>query len=417
MEVLENISLRYKNVRDKSLEICKPLSPEDFVVQPIDDVSPPKWHMGHTTWFFETFILLEYAKRYRKFHEKYNYLFNSYYEGAGERVNRSHRGNMTRPTVEEIYKYRQYVDTAMMEFLDGLQEMPSRIAYLLEIGLQHEQQHQELLITDIKYILGNNPLFPAYNKDLTTNGKHEGSNSKYITMEGGLFEIGATTHGFKFDNEMGVHQVYLHPFQFMDRLVTNGEYLEFVESGAYQDFRYWLLEGWEWVKLHQVEAPLYWFKIENKWHHYTMQGLKEVNLYEPIAHVNYFEADAYANWKKKRLLTEFEWEVACKFLQKDIPTGANFLDQGNFRPIAAKTDQLYGDVWEWTQSAYLPYPFFEKEEGALGEYNGKFMVSQMVLRGGSCATMKNHIRPTYRNFFHPDKRWQFTGIRLAESLK
>lgn len=417
MEVLENLCQRYKSVRKKSLEICKPLSDEDFVVQPIEDVSPPKWHLGHTTWFFETFILSKYDKGYKKFHEKYNYLFNSYYEGAGERIYRSHRGNMTRPTVEEIYKYRNYVDNAMNEFLDKQQEMSSRLAYLLEIGLQHEQQHLELLITDIKYILGNNPLFPVYQEEIHINGSHSSNPANFITIEGGIYEIGASTPDFKFDNELGVHQVYLHPFQFMDRLITNGEYLEFIESGGYKSFQYWLSEGWDWINLNQIEAPLYWFKIENKWYHYTLQGLHEVIVHEPVTHINYFEADAFANWKKMRLLTEFEWEAACKILHNNIPGEANFLDNGTFKPIAAKSDQMYGDVWEWTQSAYLPYPYFEKEEGALGEYNGKFMVNQMVLRGGSCATMKNHIRPTYRNFFHPDKRWQFTGIRLAESLK
>lgn len=417
MKVLENIAQRYKEVRDKTLEICKPLSAEDFVVQPIVDVSPPKWHLGHTTWFFETFILLEYNKSYKKFDDKYNYLFNSYYEAAGDRVYRSHRGNLTRPTVEDIYKYRNYVDNAVQEFLDKQQEITPRLKYLMEIGLQHEQQHLELLVTDIKYILGNNPLYPVYNKNLQLNGNPVHSKPEYIAVEGGLYQIGAKEGGFKFDNELGVHQVYLHPFQFMNRLVTNGEYLEFIEAGGYKGFQFWLSEGWEWVNLNQIEAPLYWFKIDKQWYNYSLQGLQEVNLHEPVTHVNYFEADAFANWKNKRLLTEFEWEAACKLLHEEIPATANFLDSANFKPVGARSMQMYGDVWEWTQSAYLPYPYFEKEEGALGEYNGKFMVSQMVLRGGSCATMKNHIRPTYRNFFHPDKRWQFTGIRLAESVK
>ncbi len=416
MEVMEKISLRYKVVRDKTFEVCKPLSAEDYVVQPVVDVSPPKWHLGHTTWFFETFILSEYVKGYKKFHDQYNYIFNSYYEGAGDRVFRSHRGNLTRPTVEDIYKYRSYVDKAMLEFLDEQNDLSSRLTYLLEIGLQHEQQHLELLVTDIKYILGNNPLFPPYIKEVHKYGTYSNNSMNYISIEGGIYEIGASASGFKFDNELGVHQVYLHPFRFMDRLITNGEYIEFIESKGYNDYRYWLSEGWEWVNLNQIQAPLYWFKIENKWHYYTMYGLQDVNVHEPVTHVSYFEADAFANWKKKRLLTEFEWEAACKLLHKDIPGEANFLNKGSYRPLAAKSDQMYGDVWEWTQSAYLPYPYFEKEEGALGEYNGKFMVSQMVLRGGSCATMEDHIRPTYRNFFHPDKRWQFTGIRLAESI-
>ncbi|CAN5472860.1 ergothioneine biosynthesis protein EgtB [soil metagenome] len=422
MLILEDIAQRYITVRQHSINICKPLSVEDFVVQPIVDVSPPKWHLGHTTWFFETFILEPYAKGYRTFDKDFSFIFNSYYESIGNRVFRADRGNITRPTVEEVFRYRKYVDQAMAEFFDSTEEkIIEDLSYVLEIGLQHEQQHQELMITDIKYILGHNPLFPVYLPEALSNGHFNNKviSETYLDFEEGIYEIGGIEPGFKFDNELGVHKVFLHPFKMLDRLITNGEYLDFMESGGYKDFRYWFSEGWDWVKENDITAPLYWHKIEGKWFYFTLNGLKELSAQEPVTHISFYEADAFASWKGKRLLTEFEWEIACRKTNQEIPENANFLNSKAFKPRVRLKDanQMFGDVWEWTQSAYLPYPFFTKEIGALGEYNGKFMVNQKVLRGGSCATFKEHIRVSYRNFFHPDKRWQFTGLRLAESLQ
>jgi ergothioneine biosynthesis protein EgtB len=292
------------------------------------------------------------------------------------------------------------------------------LEYILELGIQHEQQHQELLVTDIKYILGMNPLFPPYKDYIGKEIKSVDSPGKFITIEEGIYEIGYKGNKFCFDNELAPHKIFLNPFQYMDRVTTNKEFLEFMDEGGYSRFNLWLSEGWDWVKEHDVHAPMYWHKMDNKWYHYTLSGLEEVNLNDPVTHISYFEADAFASWKGKRLLTESEWEVVCSMKEPNPGINSNFIESESFRALRIVKDnqQLMGDVWEWTGSAYLPYPNFSKSEGAIGEYNGKFMINQMVLRGGSCATPKDHIRPTYRNFFHPNLRWQFTGIRLAESL-
>lgn len=407
---------RYIRVRNQSVKLCEPLVVEDFVAQPVVDVSPPKWHLAHSTWFFESLVLKPYYKGYREFHPLYAYLFNSYYESLGERTLRNHRGAMTRPTVEEIFNYRKSVDGHMLELFEqgGLS---GEVKDVIEVGLQHEQQHQELLVTDIKYILGNNPLFPAY-AEWKERPSTSPQKENYLEIEPGLFDIGYKGDEFCYDNEKGAHKAFLNGFRIMDRLVTNGEFMDFMEDRGYESFEWWLSEGWDWVKANQIKAPLYWRKIDGKWRHYTLNGLEEVDPHEPVTHVAYYEAAAYALWKGKRLPTEFEWEAAAKlFYPVDHPAG-NFVEDGFFRPIA-QTDrsmQMFGDVWEWTGSAYLPYPRYERPAGALGEYNGKFMISQMTLRGGSCATPADHIRHTYRNFFHPHLRWQFTGIRLAEDL-
>ncbi len=406
---------KYCRVRKQSETICTPLQIEDYVVQPIVDVSPPKWHLGHTTWFFEKLFLEIEKKDFKIYHEDYSYIFNSYYESVGKRVLRVNRGNLTRPSVEEVYRYRKYIDGQMLEFLDSIDELTPHQEKVLEIGLQHEQQHQELLLYDIKYILGTNPLFPAYrsadnNRTQSTNGQ-----ANYLGIESGNYQIGHGSEGFCYDNELGVHQVYLHDFEIMDRLVTNGEYLKFMESGGYEQFGHWYSEAWDWVKNEKRKAPFHWHCIEGEWHHYTLNGLEEIDLNAPVSHVSQFEAAAYARWKGERLPTEFEWEVACRMHQPSIPKSANFVEEQNLKPVGPGSDnfQFYGDLWEWTNSAYLPYPFYQSEEGALGEYNGKFMINQMVLRGGSYATPKDHIRATYRNFFHPHLSWHFTGIRLA----
>lgn len=407
---------RFVQARRRTEELCSRLTPEDHVVQPVVDVSPPKWHLGHTTWFFETFILQPRKKDYQPFNSKFGYLFNSYYESAGERVVRTNRGNLTRPTVKEVMDYRAWVNRHMAEYLD--EELSDEsVAGLVELGIQHEQQHQELLCYDIKYILGGNPLFPVYME--TTHRKLQApEDMDFLAVPAGIYEIGYQGDDFCFDNELGIHQVYLHEYAIADRLVTNGEYLAFMLDGGYSNFRHWLSEGWEWVNTGNVRAPRYWFEIEGEWHAYSLNGgLKPLDLNAPVTHVSYFEADAYAKWKGMRLPTEFEWEIACGRQSGSGSTG-NFIDSGNLEPVAqeAGNRQMLGDVWEWTASAYLPYPYYKAPEGAVGEYNGKFMINQMVLRGGSCATPQDHIRVSYRNFFHPHLRWMFSGIRLARHI-
>ena len=408
---------KYLEVRALTKEVCSPLQPEDFVVQPVVEVSPPKWHLAHTTWFFENFVLKPNIEDYKVFDKDYHFLFNSYYETEGERWIRSERGALSRPWVKEIMAYRDYVDEHMKQFLTCDNEIEDDVIDVLNIGLHHEQQHQELLVYDLKYILGINPLFPAY-RSFQQEVSKPNLKEHFLEVKEGLYAIGYNGIDFHFDNEKGVHQVFLHEYRIQDRLITNGEFMEFIEAGGYQDFNHWLMEGFEWVKKENIRAPFYWMKKDGEWKHYTLAGLEDINPDEPVSHVSFYEADAYAKWRGKRLPTEFEWEVACKTHQPEIPEEANFIDKRNFRPMPKQGDnyQFFGDVWEWTNSAYLAYPYYEKPEGALGEYNGKFMINTMVLRGGSYATSRNHIRPTYRNFFHPHLRWHFTGIRLAENF-
>jgi ergothioneine biosynthesis protein EgtB len=377
----------YKRVRKRTEQICGPLQTEDYVVQPVADVSPPKWHLGHSSWFFETFILKPYFMGYQEFDPQYNFVFNSYYETVGTRVIRTDRGNLSRPTVADIYKYREYVDEAMEKFL--CRKPPADVKELLILGLNHEEQHQELLYTDIKYILGHNPLFPAYSKDYALPKANEHTSGKFIKMDEGIYEVGFKGDGFCFDNELGRHKIYLNSYEISPVLVTNEEYLSFINYGGYQDFRNWHAEGWDWVTKNHVAAPLYWHYIDGEWHNYTYNGLQPLNLKDALCHINYFEASAYAAWKSLRLPTEFEWEVAANKFN-------------------------WGHRWEWTESAYLPYPGFIKATGAIGEYNGKFMVNQQVLRGASEVTSPGHSRVTYRNFFQTHLQWQFTGIRLAK---
>lgn len=374
----------YQEVRERTIRICLPLQTEDYVVQPVVDVSPPKWHLGHTAWFFETFMLLPYLEGYKAFDPDYNYVFNSYYETVGARVIRTDRGNLTRPTVSDVYHYRQHVDEAMATLLQ--RELSPEQLEVFWLGINHEQQHQELLVTDIKYILGHNPLFPSVPVDIPEPGPAEPG---FVTVPEGVYEVGFHGDGFCFDNELNRHKVHLGEYAIRRSLVSNGEYLEFMTDGGYEDIRHWHQEGWEWVRSRQVHAPMYWHKPEDRWYQYSFRGLTELDPEAPLCHVSYYEASAYARWRGMRLPTEYEWEVAAP----------------GFR---------WGDRWEWTASAYLPYPGFTSKEGALGEYNGKFMVSQMVLRGASVATPPGHSRMTYRNFFHPHLQWQFSGIRLAK---
>ncbi|MCY7335159.1 MAG: ergothioneine biosynthesis protein EgtB, partial [Chamaesiphon sp.] len=399
---------RYQQVRQVSEKICQPLAIEDYTIQSMPDVSPPKWHLAHTTWFFETFLLLPYLPGYTVFHPQFGYLFNSYYEAVGARHPRHQRGMLSRPTVAEVYLYRAHVDRAMMELL-SIVEHPE-LADLLILGLHHEQQHQELLLTDIKHILALNPLHPIYRDDLHPTTFTD-STFQWLKYSGGLYSIGHQGDEFAFDNESPRHQTYLQDYKLGNRLVTNGEYLEFIQTGGYQEAKYWLAEGWATVQAHQWRSPLYWELIDNDWYVMTLGGLQRVDERNPVCHVSFYEADAYATWKGKRLPTEAEWEIATI----DLPQIGNFLASDYLDPTPANNlhHQFFGDVWEWTQSAYLPYPGFQIADGAIGEYNGKFMCNQMVLRGGSCVTSADHIRPTYRNFFPPSTRWQFSGIRLA----
>ncbi|SDF68167.1 ergothioneine biosynthesis protein EgtB [Pedobacter terrae] len=376
----------YLQIRKYSEQVCEPLQTEDYVVQPVVDVSPPKWHLGHTTWFFETFILKPFSVNYQVYNNDYNFVFNSYYETVGNRVIRTDRGNLSRPSVNEIYQYRAYVDEAMVSFLSTT--LNDEVKELLILGFNHEQQHQELLLTDIKYILGNNPLFPVYAKDKKEVLASE-NESGWIDIPGGIYQIGYEGTGFSFDNELNRHQVYLHDFSISKTLVSNAEFLAFIHAGGYENFNYWHAEGWDWVKSNHIISPMYWHLIDGEWFNYTLGGLLPIAPNAAVSHISYYEAYAYASWKGMRLPTEFEWEVAAK----------------NFN---------WGERWEWTESAYLPYPGFSKAPGAIGEYNGKFMVNQKVLRGASVATPQNHSRITYRNFFHPHLRWQYTGIRLVK---
>ena len=414
---LESLVDLYRETRNKTVHLTTPLETEDFVVQPVPDVSPPKWHLGHSSWFFETFILKPFFEGYRKFNPNYNFLFNSYYESVGEKWIRSNRGNLSRPGVQEVMDYREHVDEHLFRFLNNnrKEEDNKEVLKRLEIGIHHEKQHQELLITDLKYILGHNPLFPVYHEKMIDAGKTE-KPAEWKKISEGIYEIGATEEKFSFDNEKMRHKVYLQDFSMKNRLVTNAEFLEFIKDGGYDHFSHWLSDGWDWIREHGVASPLYWIKKEGAWFYYTLSGLKELEADAPVSHISFYEADAYARWAGKRLPTEAEWEVFARQQQAKVPETANLVSQDNFQPVAANNNgnQLFGDVWEWTNSAYLPYPGFVPDEGALGEYNGKFMVNQMVLRGGSCATASKHIRHSYRNFFHADKRWQFTGLRLAK---
>ncbi|MEM7483786.1 MAG: ergothioneine biosynthesis protein EgtB [Bacteroidota bacterium] len=376
----------FLETRKHSEDICQPLEIEDYVVQPVVDVSPPKWHLGHTTWFFEEFVLKPHAADYILFDEDFSFVFNSYYETIGKRVVRSDRGNLSRPSVKKVYAYRDYVTEGIKKFFET--NRTDEINSLMEIGIHHEKQHQELLLTDIKFILGNNPLLPVYSNTFNDH-PIETHQQDWITVEDGIYEIGHNSDDFCYDNELGRHKVYLHTYEISNKLVTNGEYIEFIKAGGYQRFDIWHAEGWDWVNQNNVTSPLYWHNIEGEWHNYAAQGLQQIKKEAPLTHISYFEAFAYAQWKGYRIPTEFEWEAAQSFFP-------------------------WGKRWEWTESAYLPYPNYQKADGALGEYNGKFMVSQKVLRGGSVATPEKHTRHTYRNFFHPQLRWQFTGLRLAK---
>lgn len=404
---------QYSAVRNLTLQLVAGLNPEDTVVQPVVDISPPKWHLAHTTWFFENFILKNYTSDFKPFHPDYDFLFNSYYQSQGTRVQRNMRGYHPRPLFSEIIKYRRSVDEQLIQVITENPE-DTRLLELIELGMHHEQQHQELLLTDLKYIWGFSPLHPVFNPNVRiSDEKH--SMLQWIKTKGGIYEIGAPARGFRFDNESPRHEVRIYPFEIASRPVTNGEYLEFIRDNGYKHWQFWLHEGWQWRTDNEIDAPLYWKKRDDQWYIFTLNGYLPLNESETLTHISFYEADAFARWKNMRLPTEQEWEIAAQLHGKN-DVQHNFLNRQNFHPtVVAQNDTAFlGQVWEWTNSAYLPYPNFAPWKGAIGEYNGKFMINQMVLRGGSCVTPENHIRSSYRNFFHPHLRWQFTGIRLAK---
>jgi len=407
------LAAAYAEVRRATERLCEPLATEDYVVQSMPDVSPTKWHLAHTSWFFETFVLADAAPAYAPFHPRYGYLFNSYYNAVGDRHARPQRGLLTRPTVAEIFEYRRHVDDAMARVLAV--DPGERITAVTTLGLHHEQQHQELLLTDIKHVLAGNPLRPAY-RARPPGAPASAAPPGWVPHPEGVCTIGYDGDGFAFDNETPRHRVVIRPFALASRLVTNDEYLAFMADGGYERPELWLSDGWDLVQATAWQAPLYWERHDGGWMVMTLGGLEPVAGAEPVCHVSYYEAEAYARWAGARLPSEAEWEVAAA----PLPVAGNFADNDLFQPAPAPQrkglTQMFGDAWEWTASPYGPYPGYRPPAGALGEYNGKFMCNQLVLRGGSCVTPRSHIRPTYRNFFPPAARWQFTGIRLAKDL-
>ena len=407
---------RYDTVRALTERLCRPLVTEDYVVQSMPDVSPTKWHLAHTSWFFETFLLKPHGHDYAEFDPHFGYLFNSYYNTVGDRHCRQNRGQLSRPTVQDVYAYRAHVDRDMRRLLaDADAGLHATLAPLLDIGLHHEQQHQELMLTDVKHVFWVNPMRPAYERREIA-APRQSPPARWVPFAAGLHEIGHDGAGFAFDNESPRHRVYVPGFELASRLVTNGEYKRFIDDGGYRRPEFWLSAGWATVNAEAWQAPLYWIEQNGQWLNHSMSGLRPVADNEPVCHVSLFEADAFARWAGARLPTEVEWEVASAGLD---PTAGTFVEGETFHPAVANPDaaehlqQMFGDVWQWTASAYLAFPGYRPPSGALGEYNGKFMCNQFVLRGGSVATSRTHIRRTYRNFFPPDARWQFTGFRLA----
>ena len=405
---------RLRAVRDVTRNLAEPLSAEDCAIQSMPDASPVKWHLAHTTWFFETFIVSKAAPERAPFHPAFRVLFNSYYNAVGEKHPRPQRGLLSRPSLDEVLAYRAHVEDALLELI-AANRLDAAMLRLVELGIQHEQQHQELILTDLKHMLSCNPLKPVYRKTWPLTSIQT-MPAAWIRVAGGEKRIGHEGAGFSFDNETPRHSVWVDDFEIASRPVTHGDFIDFIEDGGYRRPELWLSMGWDTVNARAWEAPLYWEKRDGEWHTFTLHGMVPVERNTPVCHVSFFEADAFARWAGARLPTEAEWEVAS---QRASPEG-NFQESGALHPLALREApaageiaQMFGDVWEWTRSDYAPYPGFRIAEGAVGEYNGKFMVNQYVLRGGSCATPASHIRATYRNFFPADARWQFSGVRLA----
>lgn len=412
----ESLQARFEAVRQQSLKLCVPLETEDYQVQPMDDASPPKWHLAHVTWFFETFLLKPFLPGYQPVDDAYEVLFNSYYNGVGVPFTRADRGNLSRPTLNEVLDFRAHVDEKMQTLLD-MTLGPDQL-FRIEVGLNHEQQHQELILTDLKYNLGNNPLAPAYVN--TRVPRSVAGSLNWHRIDGGLVEIGAAgDQGYVFDNETPLHKMYLESYELASRPVTSGEFIEFIEGGGYENAALWLSDGWSHLNqlgAQRWQVPLYWQVRDGDYYEYTLSGLRKVDRDAPVCHVSAYEADAYARWRGCRLPTEAEWEHAARCAGQS----GHFVEDEHYHPVLTDTGtslgSMLGDVWEWTSSSYGPYPGYRPFPGQLGEYNGKFMANQLVLRGGSCATPRSHIRSTYRNFFYPPDRWQFSGIRLARDV-
>ncbi len=414
----ERLLARYRQIRNFTTRLCQGLAPEDCVVQSMPDVSPTKWHLAHTTWFFETFVLKKWKTGYQTVVPEYAYLFNSYYNAAGDMHRRDLRGLISRPTLAETYRYRASVDDSVAALIERADEtLLEEMEPVLVLGFHHEQQHQELLVTDIKHVFAQNPLHPVFAERKNAASVGTVPSLKFCDSEETVVSIGHAGAAFSYDNEGPRHRALVPAFRLASRPVTNGEYLRFMEAGGYDRPEFWLSLGWTTVNEQRWQAPLYWEQKDGAWWNFTLSGFRPVDETEPVTHISYFEADAYANWGGARLPTEFEWERAAA----DLPIEGNFVDTQNFHPIPLTNNhiglaRMFGDVWEWTRSSYAPYPGYRAVPGALGEYNGKFMCNQYVLRGGSCATSRDHMRLTYRNFFQPEKRWQFTGIRLAQDI-
>ncbi|QDV64448.1 ergothioneine biosynthesis protein EgtB [Crateriforma conspicua] len=413
------LAKRYADVRALSDSIVAPLQPEDCVLQSMPDASPIRWHLAHTTWFFETFVLADRCDA-PVADESFRYLFNSYYNTVGDQFPRHQRGLLSRPTVREVMGYRRDVDDAVVTLLRNADVVDESLARVIELGLNHEQQHQELMLTDIKHAFAQNPLYPAH-VDAAC-GPCDAPELQWISSDGGVVNMGCTGDRFCFDNELPQHRVFLEPFQIANRLVTNAEYQQFIEDGGYQDPRHWLSAGWATVQQQGWTNPIYWIRQGERFDEFTLGGRQPIDPEAPVAHLSYFEADAFARWSRARLPTEAEWETVAREPSPDDPTSGECIDARrpvhptHGTPSASGVSGLYGTLWQWTSSSYGPYPGYTPPEGALGEYNGKFMCNQYVLRGSSCATSPGHARRTYRNFFGPDARWQFTGIRLARSV-
>ncbi|MBL8269303.1 ergothioneine biosynthesis protein EgtB [Steroidobacter sp.] len=411
----EPLACRYTRIREASLAICSPLEVEDYVVQSMPDASPAKWHLAHTSWFFEQFLLRPLLSGYQPFQAGFEFLFNSYYQAVGPMHQRPERGLLTRPTVKEVFAYRKHVDDHILKLLDSRDEDDDQLNPLVQLGLNHEQQHQELMFTDLKHLLSRNPLLPAYSrKPQPATEVRASGQMQFLTFEGGVREIGATGKHFCFDNETPRHRTLVEPYALGDRLVTNGEYLEFMRDGGYRRAEFWLSDGWSTVTQEGWSRPFYWTPALDA--EFTLRGLQSLDTAAPVCHLSYYEADAFARWAGARLPTEAEWELAAE----SLPVRGNLLKTDMLKPLPAGDQpglkQMFGDVWEWTASPYSAYPGYRPLSGALGEYNGKFMCSQVVLRGGSCVTPADHVRATYRNFFYPQARWQFMGVRLARDL-
>jgi ergothioneine biosynthesis protein EgtB len=410
-------AVRYASIRTATEALAAPLSAEDCAIQSMPDASPVKWHLAHTSWFFETFLLEPHLAGYRVRKPAFRKMFNSYYNAVGDKHPRPQRGLLSRPSRDEVLAYRAHVDAGMHELMQRTEAASGEIAALIELGLNHEQQHQELILTDVLHMLSCNPLEPAYVQRADADRADTATPLAWVEFEAGLVEIGRDGPGFAFDNETPRHRQYLHRYALASRPVTNGEYLAFIADGGYQRAELWLSEGWDWVNANRVEAPLYWRRDGGGWSRFTLYGTCSLDLAAPVCHASLFEADAYARWAGARLPTEAEWETAAA----SYPLEGHFVEDGTLEPLpapvgSAALTQLFGDVWEWTQSAYAPYPGYRPAAGAIGEYNGKFMSNQYVLRGGSFATPKSHIRCTYRNFFPATARWQFSGFRLARNI-